>query len=72
MTTEQFSLEVGRIFQKEWQRARRKALALAFTAGMVAGLLLGSFHAELSHLWGGWGGMTDQSLINPSSEIEQN
>ena len=67
MTSEQFSEEIGRVFQIEWQRARRKALALAFTTGMVMGLLFGAFHGELSHFWGGGKIMTDQSLINPSS-----
>lgn len=55
MTSEQFSEEIGRVFQIEWQRARRKALALAFTTGMVMGLLFGAFHGELSHFWGGGG-----------------
>lgn len=56
MTTEEFSEEIGRVFQSEWQRARRRALALAFTAGMVAGLLFGAYHAELSQIcWGGLG-----------------
>lgn len=46
MTTEEFSEHVGRIFQEEWRRARRKTLALAFTAGMIAGTLFGALYAE--------------------------
>ena len=46
MTTEEFSEEVGKIFQEEWQRARRKTLALAFTAGMIVGTLFGALYAE--------------------------
>lgn len=53
MTTEEFSEEIGRVFRAEWQKARRMALAIAFTAGLVLGLLFGEFHAEMSHLWGG-------------------
>ena len=54
MTTEQFSSEVGRIFQEEWQRARRKTLALAFTTGMIVGVLFGAFYAEnVTKLMGG-------------------
>lgn len=35
MTTEQFSEEVGKVFQEEWRKARRWALTLAFTAGAL-------------------------------------
>ncbi len=55
MTPEQFSAEIGKVFQTEWRRARRKALAMAFTTGMVTGFLFGYFNAELSHLRGGGG-----------------
>lgn len=53
MTTEEFSTQVGQVFQAEWQRARRRALALAFTLGMIMGLLFGAYHASLSQIWGG-------------------
>ena len=35
MTTEEFSEEVGKVFQEEWRKARRWALTLAFTAGVL-------------------------------------
>ena len=35
MTTEEFSEEVGRVFAEEWRKARRWALTLAFTAGVL-------------------------------------
>ena len=35
MTTEEFSEEVGKVFAEEWKKARRKALTLAFTAGVL-------------------------------------
>lgn len=35
MTTEEFSEEVGRVFDQEWRKSRRKALTLAFMAGVL-------------------------------------
>lgn len=65
MTTEEFSEEVGKIFQEEWQRARRKTLALAFTAGMIVGTLFGALYAEnVTKMMGGGGKgiVTDQQI----------
>lgn len=64
MTAEQFSAQVGQVFQAEWRRARRRALATAFTLGMIMGLLFGAYHAELSQIWGGGEMMTNQLLID--------
>ena len=65
MTTEEFSEHVGRIFQEEWRRARRKTLALAFTAGMIAGTLFGALYAEnvIKMMEGGGKGMVADQQI---------
>lgn len=67
MTTEEFSAQVGQVFQAEWQRARRQALALAFTLGMIMGLLFGTFHAELSQLLMCWCETATSRLLIGSS-----
>lgn len=38
MTELEFSEAVGRVFDTEWRKARRKALALAFSAGALTTL----------------------------------
>lgn len=35
MTTEEFSEEIGRVFQQEWRKSRRWALTQAFAAGVL-------------------------------------
>lgn len=37
MTTEEFSEEIGRVFQAEWKNARRWAVVRAFVWGMITG-----------------------------------
>ena len=64
--TEFFAAEIGRVFRTEWQRARRRALAIAFAVGMLSGLLFDRFRDELAHLYPLGGEMTNQSLIDPS------
>jgi Sec-independent protein secretion pathway component TatC len=37
MTTDEFSHEVGLVFQEEWKNARRWAVVRSFVWGMIAG-----------------------------------
>lgn len=65
MTKEEFSLQVADVFQAEWNRARRKNLAIAFAVGVIVGFLFG-YHTELSQIWMDSKIMTNQSFINQS------